>query len=445
MASGRQLIPLAKLRLNKENDRHGPLPSEAECVQWLLAHHEKEMLNLARSIAGHGLSPIDLVLVLPGGDEVAGTFNVWEGNRRVAALKLLDDSNRCHDPVLRRKFSDIRGSAKVPMPTSIECVIASSMEEADRLIELRHQGAQEGIGTVPWTPKQKDRHQQRQGKKGRYEFSSRVIDAVLDKVEPNIKEMIEETSFPVSTLDRILKNPDAQKFLGITSVGGIPQLVIEEKEALKGIKKILSDVAGGMHVRQVYNSGAIRAYLKKFEKKDRPDLAKSIVKPKPLASSSALTSRVTPNSRALSRKRRKLVPNGVSFRVKDSRLNDIYHELRSLDVDEARNAVAVLHRVFLELAIDAYLDHYKIAFADTEKLKSKAQKVVNNMSSQGWLTRNDSKGINSAISGSRHGPHSVDTFHAYVHNRKFKPLPADLNEAFDNLQPFYTALFKNLP
>lgn len=58
----RELIPLARLRLNNENDRHGPLPSEHECIQWLITHHRDHMINLAKDIAEHGLSPIDGIL-----------------------------------------------------------------------------------------------------------------------------------------------------------------------------------------------------------------------------------------------------------------------------------------------------------------------------------------------------------------------------------------------
>src|SRR5690349_3139155 len=93
----RRLIPLSNLRLNVENDRHGPLRAEAECIDWLLTNHRDHMFNIAKNVAEHGLSPIDGILVLPGGDEAPNDYVVWEGNRRIATLKLLDDPNRAHD------------------------------------------------------------------------------------------------------------------------------------------------------------------------------------------------------------------------------------------------------------------------------------------------------------------------------------------------------------
>jgi hypothetical protein len=443
MANGRQSILLASLRLNKENDRHGPLPSEVDCIAWLLTHHRDHMLNLAKDIAEFGMSPIEGILVLPASDGAPGAFDVWEGNRRVAATKLLDDSNRCPDAQLRRKFQAVASGAKIPIPTSIECVVASSEEEANRLIELRHQGVQDGIGTVAWDARQKDRHQERLGKRGRYAIANQVLDAVLEKIDPAIKQKIEEDGIAISTLDRVLKNPAAQKFLGLTTASGVVQRIIDEKEALKGLSKVIADIAGGMHVSEVYDDKAIRKYLGKFSAKDKPNLTKTIAKP------AALTPTVGkpgagPKSKPRSHKRRRLIPPNVTFAISEKRVNLIYHELKRLDVDEHRNAVAVLHRVFLELTVDWYLDNFGISYPPADKLKNKIGRVVSDMATKGWIKGNEAKGIN-ATKASVHGPHSMDTFHSYIHNRLYLPAPSDLTTAFDNLQPFYAALFKQMP
>ncbi|MEX2149008.1 MAG: hypothetical protein WD793_02235 [Steroidobacteraceae bacterium] len=441
----RELIPLAKLRLNKENDRHGPLPSEHEAIEWLLTHHSEHMVNIAENIAAHGLSPIESILVLPAGDESPGDYIVWEGNRRVAALKLLDDSNRCHDAKLKRKFTEIRADAKVPIGEAVECTIAPSAEEADRLIELRHQGPQEGVGTVSWDARQKERHQQRLGKQGRYAFSHQVINAVANKLDPSLKAKIQENGFAISTLDRILKNTHAREFLGLSTEGGAPLRLIEEKETLKGLSRILRDVADGMSVKKVYGSVQIREYLDTFEKKETPDRKKTIATPAPLTTPGGSTG-VKPavRSRPVSHSRKRLIPASVTYSIKNSRVNAIYLELRKLDVGASRNAVAVLFRVFLELSVELYLDELGITYPPNDKLRNKADKVVKDMLNKNWIDRKRSKGIATAI-GSKNDLHAVDTFHAYVHNYRYHPSPDNLNTAFDNLQPFFDALFKNLP
>jgi hypothetical protein len=124
VAFERELIPLARLRLNRENDRHGPLPSEVESIEWLLTNHRDHMINLAKDLSEHGLSPLDGILVLPAGDESPSDYIVWEGNRRVAALKLLDDPNRCQDINVQRRFLKLRNEARVPITQEVECVVA---------------------------------------------------------------------------------------------------------------------------------------------------------------------------------------------------------------------------------------------------------------------------------------------------------------------------------
>lgn len=442
----RELIPMARLRLNSENDRHGPLPSEHECLQWFLTHHRDHMINLAKDISEHGLSPIDGILVLPAGEEALGDYVVWEGNRRVATLKLLDDPNRCHNNRDRKRFATIRGKAKAAIAQDVECIVAPSVEEAERLMALRHQGPQDGIGTVPWDAKQKSRHQQRLGKRGRYAFSQQVLDAINDKLDDDLKVKIRAREFPISTLDRILNNTFAREFLGLSTEGGSPQRVLEEKETLKGLTKILQDIVQGMQVRKVYSSDLIRKYLDDFDKKDIPDRKKALSKSVPLTMHEGGV--VVPmgkraRSRPLAHLRKKLIPSSVAYSIRDNRVNTIYSELRRLNVDTFRNAVAVLFRAFLEMSVELYLDEHGIPHDSYEKLSQKARKAVQDMKNNGWLDKRGSKGIDSAIS-SPHGPHSVDTFHAYVHNRRLQPAPSDLNTAWDNLQPFFDTLFEHL-
>lgn len=444
----RELIPLARLRLNPENDRHGTVPSEVDCIRWMLTHELEHIVNLARDIAAHGLSPLDGVLVLPAGDGAPGDYVVWEGNRRITALKLLDDPNRCHDPKLFRRFSKIRSEARVEIPRGVECLVAPSNEEAERLIELRHQGPQDGVGTVPWNARQKERHQQRLGKRGRYAFSHEVLDAIAERVDSDLKEKMQAGDFAISTLDRILKDMRAREFLGLSTAGGSPQRLLEENETLKGLVKIVRDIAEGkLPVSKVYTADLIRDYIAGFDRKDTPDQRKTLPEPTSLAAHEDRDARPAASrvrSLPLAYRRKKLVPPGVSYGIKDGRVNAIYHELRRLDVETYRNAVAVLFRVFLEFSVELYLDKHGVTYdATNEKLRSKIERAVKHMKREGWLDRKASKGIDSAVS-SRNAPHAVDTFHAYVHNRRFQPVPSDLNTAWDNLQPFFDTLLSHL-
>ncbi len=439
----RVLIPLVRLRLNRENDRHGPLPSELNCISWMLENLGDEILNLAKDIAELDLSPIDGILVLPN-PEKPGDYIVWEGNRRVTALKLIDDPNRCPDPILRRKFIEIRSKAKIQVPDEIECTIAPSIEVADRLIELRHQGPQDGVGTVPWDPQQKSRHLQRLGKKGRYVFSQQVVDSIADKLDHRLKEKVVGSRFAISTLDRLLKNPEVRNFLGITNEDGIPRRFLHEVETLKGLTKILEDIAGGMPVKDVYTAKQQQQYIRGFPAENKPDqrrtLKDSLGMVQPVESSPKT---LAVRSKPVSYKRPHLIPAEVRYAIRDKRLNAIYRELRVLVLVDARNATAVLFRVFVELSIELYLEKHKVPFHESDKLMKKADLAINHMKQEKWATADMVKGIQAGISN-QHNPLSFHTFNAYVHNRHLHPEPQALATAWDNAQPFLDVVFNHL-
>lgn len=439
----RLTIPLVRLRLNKENDRHGSLPSEPDCIRWMLENLGNEILNLARNIAERGLSPIEGLLILPNPD-APGDYIVWEGNRRVTALKLIDDPNRCPDPTLRRKFAEISSKAKVPVPNGIECTIAPSVEEADRLIELRHQGAQEGVGTLKWDAQQKNRHLQRLGKTGRYAFSHQVIDAFTGKLDPHLHKKVTGSGFSISTFDRLLKNPDVRDFLGIRNEDGAPRRFLHEKETLKGLTKILRDIADGMPVKDVYTVKQQREYIRGFQAEDTPDRRKNLkdsigmVQPTEFSSKTSVV-----RSKPVSYKRPHLIPPAVRYAIRDKRLNAIYRELRIIELSDHRNAAAVLFRVFVELGIELYLEKHKVPYHDNDKLAKKAESAITHMKGANWADASTVKGVQAGIS-SPHNPLSFNTFNAYVHNRHFHPSPPELATAWDNAQPFLDVLLNHL-
>lgn len=448
MAFERILIPLAMIRLKKDNDRHGQLHSEQECIQWMLTHQGQNILNLAKDISENSLSPLDGILVLPESSKESTEYIVWEGNRRITALKILDDPNRCHDPAMHSKFLKIKKNSKFVIPKEIECIVAPSEEEAERLIELRHQGPQDGIGTVPWDPIQKNRHLERLGKKGKYSLSQIIIESFLEKMDDPLKKIVNDRKFPISTLERLLSNPEVRKFLGIAVENGSPTLLLEKDEIYKGLKKILNDIAEGMTARQINSTKQQEEYLNSFSDKNVPDKNKrnkieSIPSP-PISTPTSLSPTQTqPRLRPLSHERKYLIPSRAKYSIKNERLNSIYRELRTLHLNSYPNAIGILFRVFIEIGVELYLEKQGISFNKDEKLKNKLSKSVNHMKTEKWLDENSSKGADIAISTPHHTC-SINSFNAYVHNEKFNPSPKDLCISWDNLQPFFDCLFNHL-
>jgi len=81
-------ISVTDLLLDVDNPRHEPMKSQREAITALLADDGREkLISLATDIAAQGLSPIDLLMVMPGGTNRSSHI-VLEGNRRTAVLKL---------------------------------------------------------------------------------------------------------------------------------------------------------------------------------------------------------------------------------------------------------------------------------------------------------------------------------------------------------------------
>ena len=82
-------LKLNSLIVNRANDRHGELENETAAIAWLFNNRERHMRNLARDIGDKG-EIFEPPLVSPDG----ANFVVFDGNRRVACLKLLDNPRR---------------------------------------------------------------------------------------------------------------------------------------------------------------------------------------------------------------------------------------------------------------------------------------------------------------------------------------------------------------
>ena len=81
-------IPLEQLFIDVTNPRHPPQPNQRDALH-IIAHEQgPKLYNLAEDIVEKGLNPTELVMVTPADEH--GLHTVLEGNRRVAALKLLN-------------------------------------------------------------------------------------------------------------------------------------------------------------------------------------------------------------------------------------------------------------------------------------------------------------------------------------------------------------------
>ena len=134
--------------------------------------------------------------------------------------------------------------------------------------------------------------------------------------------------------------------------------------------------------------------------------------------------------------------------VTDNRIAEINKELRTIRLEDARNAIAVLMRVFLEMSVDHFLEHNGGTLRFTPKgstreiwkpLDKKLAEVVDMLISMKVprehftsLTRDLSKDDS---------PMHLDLFHRDVHDRFATPSISDLTAAWDHAQPLFEKIW----
>lgn len=96
-------LPLGSLEVNRANDRHGELENETAAIAWLFKEREQHMRNLAKDIVDRG-EIYEIPLVSPEKNK----FIVFDGNRRVTCLKLLEDARRAPTIELQAFFREQR-------------------------------------------------------------------------------------------------------------------------------------------------------------------------------------------------------------------------------------------------------------------------------------------------------------------------------------------------
>ena len=138
-----------------------------------------------------------------------------------------------------------------------------------------------------------------------------------------------------------------------------------------------------------------------------------------------------------------LIPPSCLLQIREQKINNIYYELRSLLLDEATNAVAVLFRVFLETSIDYYAYKNGITFGEKTKLAGKITKVADKLDKDNNITKTQLKNIRS-VPKKGNSILSIDSFHEYVHSFKTQPAPVDLIYKWDNLQEFFEILWEEI-
>jgi hypothetical protein len=439
-------LNLSDLLVNTENYRFEVTAGQKEAIDQMIADQKEKLYKLAAHIVENGLNPTDRVIVTPSGSQL-GKYVVLEGNRRTVALKLLaqpDIIDLEGFGGLKKKFKQLHENLKGQQIKKVACVIFDTAAESNKWIKLKHTGQNDGVGTVEWVTQQIQRFDEKVG--GKSTVAMQIVkmlvssDEVPDAIRGNLQNL------KITNLDRLISDPAVRDFLGIEVQGARVQSFVDKQEVLKGLVKVAQDLLDPkFKVNKIYTKEDRANYLKAFSKAHTPDIRKTAAKPWHLGSATATQTM----KRSAPRERRALIPKTCALYITNLKVGAIYFELKKIPVEEFKNAVAVLFRVFVELSIDCYREENNLttqpsSSADGTDLRQKIHQVINHLETLKKADKGICQGVRSGLKNDN-GLLGITTWHSYVHNNRFSPISKDLMTTWDNIQAFMELVWAQKP
>jgi hypothetical protein len=462
---------IVSLQLDPKNPRipRGPVNLDQPALIAELINHDSVM-DLAKDIADYGYSPLESLV---GFVEDDGKTYILEGNRRLAALKILLSPESAPE-ASRKKIRQLAKNVNLELLGKVRVLYAPSREAAAPLLMRKHTRRQ----IESWSPVMQARFYRRLVDDGMTpaeiakeygstpsEISEFIrTDATYNLVlqvdaAPAVKDFVSDPrNFPATTLQRLLDYPKVRELLGI-SFDSNQQMVgsVHPDEFKKAIARILSDMSDGKKLTsRVINSATDAENYAKSLGDDLPDRKKkgsfTAADFEPKASASQPKAQQAPPKKPTSGQRQSpsVIPFGVKCQVKSTRINDVFDELRRLRLDKHPNASAVLFRILLELCIGHYLHQTK----QIEPLLAKAKKdkkptdwypplrhMLDAILKDTSITIHPlaRKRLNKFVSDDK-SPLSVDGLDSYVHSKFSPPSAKDLRSYWETFEEMFAVI-----
>ncbi|MCA8835290.1 MAG: hypothetical protein K8953_09420 [Proteobacteria bacterium] len=356
-------LELSKISLDLENPRHEPFDTEAEVIAHLCDKEKGQgkIIALAKNIAENGLNPFERIAVIEKKD---GSFICVEGNRRICALKLLNNPKlspkSCQDD-----FDEI--SKEFDAWKEIKQLYVAKFEETDedhKKIEIwlnrTHAGPDQGRGRLQWNSEQKARHNENH--QGKFAL------AVLDYAEEQGFILKSERAGRISTVRNWLSYSIMLDTLGLKARDDASLKNLSGAKLI-AFKKFIADVFA-KNINSWTNKDEAEDYAKKLiNNNDVTD--KNI-------SNESLTSTVSPIIKTSTKstkfkKRTKIKSNSeLEKALKELdiyKLQKIYYSLCKIDFKEHAPLLYVGSWSFLETLTALFSERGKRKFSDYLNLK----------------------------------------------------------------------------
>ncbi|WP_373755441.1 MULTISPECIES: hypothetical protein [Neisseria] len=263
-------IAIKDIFLDLENPRHDTYQSQEEVIEYLCQH--EYVFALAQDIVTMGTNPLEIMAVIPNPDTEEGkaTYIIAEGNRRLCALKLLEDPELAPSND-RKNFKAISRQWKAF--NTVAAVVFDDRDSVAGWLERIHGGLQGGIGRKSWNAEQKTRFTG--------DAKNLMAQQLLDYAQKKNMLTAEERSNKISTVQRFITNPLFKDALGIdTSKNDELQRIRNEVDFDLILKKFIGDLKLG-NINTRFNAPEIRQYSHELRAVD--GISSETIPPHPLS------------------------------------------------------------------------------------------------------------------------------------------------------------------
>jgi len=418
---------------------------EQACIAKLM--EDKRFIVLLEDIAKNGIG-ITPIVVTPVEDH----WVVMDGNRRVAAMKLLGDINLC-PPELEGIAKNISSLAKKytdNLPEKIDCYASDDEDAIARHLMITHNGQQGGLGQVDWNALLQSIF----GANNNIKSSSAAAYRLLVLAQSYGYQINED--YPITTLGRFPLKSFCEQ-IGITYPANLkePLTIRSEKQSSVeillefvsdvGTKKVnVSTSAGQLSVREKtardqYLQGLVEKHSAKPEPKEKDDEGDKPESGKPTDGKGGNKPTPKPAPKP-TYKRNKFVPARRHTTVpKDSTKEyNVFADMVKLVSKDTPIACVVVLRVFFEATLKKTC---KAIGADwrANNLDKNTEFIANYLFDQNKIDKQLRNKI-IKISGKEQtlsaAFFSINTIQSMLHSEHFHPDTETVNHFWDELDPF---------
>jgi hypothetical protein len=451
---GRKRLKIDRLLLDVDNPRITKASGQRDALQKIIEDQDSKLVGLAESIIDDGLAPMDRLLVVQSkAAEDRGKYIALEGNRRLAALKILRNINILKGleirSGLRKRFEELAATFDAKKVEPIECFEMQSRAAANPWIQQRHATTNDGRSIVKWNGVASARFRGRNP-------ALQALDFVLAHghlTEDERNKVLER--FPITTLDRLLSTPAVRTAIGVEIDDGKLFSALPADEIIKPIKRFVLDLANKhVNVSKLKTRDQQMEYVTDLGP-DTPNLSKRMAKSRPIDEimendfgkpKSDTKPKPKPKRKAKKSPRVTLIPKDVVLNITNAKIAEIEEELRTLLLAKHKHSIAVLFRVFLETSVDHFLNEHGLSTTYStpggtkdKSLNKKTKEAIDHLISLGEPKKH-LDGISNGLNNPQ-SPLHVDTLHNYVHNRFYSPTEQELKVAWNNSQIFFEKIW----